>query len=598
MARAHVLIACLVLGATPSRATAQPRSPHAVLMIHLGAQSFPSNPIYDAAIRSAILDNVHEPIEYFAEYLNNDLLAAKESEDAFADYIRAKYRNRRFDVVITIGQDGVRFAVEHRPALFPGVPIVYGGIYVVDERARSADGGITGVETGIAHAKTLEAALTMHPDTERVFVIANVDDGTVSDQVRSELSSFSNSVALTYLPSPTVAHLLQSVRAVPPRSLVLYIWSPGRETGNLVYPDAIAAQVAEASPVPVYGSSDLYVGTGIVGGVVRSTAETGRRMGLLAAHLLNGARAEDLPIETPELVPVFDWRQIQRWRIDPARLPPGTRLEFRTRTTWETYRGYIIGAIAVIGAQLALIAGLLTQRTHRQRAEATIRAREATIRQSYERTRQLAGRLLNAQEVTRAGIARDLHDGLCQDLANVTAALSELKESDTAVQDAKTQEMLSEIEEDTLGVYNQIRQLSHDLHPPTLRLLGLGSALKAHCREIGRRHGVDITYSMDDNIGRLDSDVETALFRIAQEAVRNAIVHGCARHLTVSLVRPNGHVELTVADDGNGFDVEAVRRNGEGLGLMSMDERAHVFGGHVEVLSRPAEGTVVRVRGA
>jgi signal transduction histidine kinase len=321
-------------------------------------------------------------------------------------------------------------------------------------------------------------------------------------------------------------------------------------------------------------------------------------MGKLAAQILNGARAEDLPIETSPMVPIFDWRQIRRWNIDASRLPAGARLQFRTPTTWETYRGYIIVALVVMTAELALIAGLLTQRARRRGAEATIREREATIRRSYERTRHLAGRLLHAQEATRAGIARDLHDGLCQDLASVTAALSELKDSTGTVQEAKTQEMLAEIEEDTLAVYGQIRQLSHDLHPPTLRLLGLGPALKAHCREVGRRHSVEIGYSLGEEVGRLDPDVEIALFRIAQEALRNAIVHGSARHLTVSLLRPNGHVELTVTDDGSGFDVDAARRHGEGLGLMSMNERAHVFGGEVEVVSRPAEGTVVRVRGA
>jgi signal transduction histidine kinase len=386
-----------------------------------------------------------------------------------------------------------------------------------------------------------------------------------------------------------VSKLLDAIRAVPRHSLILYIWHPGTDRGNLVYSVAIAAEVAGASPVPVYATSDLYLGSGVVGGVVRRSMETGTRIGELAAQIVNGARAQDLPIETPPLVPLFDWRQLTRWHIAASALPAGSVLQFRTPTMWEVYRGYIIVAMVVMTAELALIAGLLTQRERRQRAEATIRAREATLRQSYEQTRHLAGRLLNAQEATRAGIARDLHDGLCQDLASVTAALSDLKESGGAVQDPTTQELLTDIEEDTLAVYTQIRQLSHDLHPPTLRLLGLGSALKAHCRETGRRHGVEIDYSLGE---------EVALFRIAQEAVRNAIVHGSARHMTVSLLRPNGHVELTVSDDGSGFDVEAARKKGAGLGLLSMSERAHVFGGDVEVVSRLAAGTTVRVRGA
>src|SRR5262249_8280251 len=156
-----------------------------------------------------------------------------------------------------------------------------------------------------------------------------------------------------------------------------------------------------------------YIGSGIVGGVVRRTSETGTRLGDLAARILNGTPAQDLPIEVSPVVPIFDWRQLRRWNIAMSALPAGSGSQFRTPSIWEAYRNYIIRAVAVIIAQLALITGLLTQRARRRHAEATIRAREATLRQSYEQTRHLAGRLLNAQEATRAGIARDLHDGLC-----------------------------------------------------------------------------------------------------------------------------------------------------------------------------------------
>jgi signal transduction histidine kinase len=590
------MVAVVWFASAPA-ASARPAR-RAVLTIYLGAATFPSNPVYDAAIRRSLLANIHEPIEYFAEYLDPDPTTPGEGETALADYIRAKYRGRQIDVVITIADDATRFSLKHRDELFPGVPIVFVGLSQPDANTRTTSGGMTGVWAGVAYSKTLDAALAMNPNTERVYVIANSTSPAVETMARSELRDYAARMPLTYLEAPTVPSLLEAVRAVPPRSIILYIWHPGTGLGNLVYPDAIAAQVAEASPVPVYGTSDLYIGSGVVGGVVRRTAETGARMGELAAEIVNGARAADLPIESSPLTPIFDWRQIRRWGISPATLPAGAEIRFKVPTMWELYGRYIIAALIVMTAQLALIAGLLTQRARRRRAEATIRAGEATLRDSYQRSRHLAGRLLNAQEATRAGIARDLHDGLCQDLASVTAALSELKDATGEVQGQKTQEMLTEIEEDTLAVYNQIRQLSHDLHPPTLRLLGLGSALKAHCREIGRRHGVEVAYSLGEEVGRLDPDVEIALFRIAQEALRNAIVHGSARHMTVSLQRPNGHVELTVSDDGSGFNVEAARKRGAGLGLISMNERAYVFGGDVEVVSQPAAGTTVRVRGA
>ena len=191
--------------------------------------------------------------------------------------------------------------------------------------------------------------------------------------------------------------------------------------------EQIARLVASSARVPVYGTNERYVGTGVVGGVVRGTSETGVRVGELAREILHGARADDIPIENARLVPTFDWRQLRRWGLDVSRLPPGSDIRFRTPTAWESYKAYIIGTIIVVSAQLLLIAGLFAQRARRRRAEETIRAREATLRTSYERSRLLAGKLINAEEATRAGIARDLHDGVCQDLVGVSMAVASLK---------------------------------------------------------------------------------------------------------------------------------------------------------------------------
>src|SRR6185436_7752770 len=112
------------------------------------------------------------------------------------------------------------------------------------------------------------AAIALQPSTERVFVVANGPDSGVVDAVRAEVRSVSPPVQLTFLDAPTVARLLEAVRRVPPRSVIFYIWQAQTEPGNLVYPDQVARLVAEAAPVPVYGTSDLYVGLGIVGGVM------------------------------------------------------------------------------------------------------------------------------------------------------------------------------------------------------------------------------------------------------------------------------------------------------------------------------------------
>jgi signal transduction histidine kinase len=177
----------------------------------------------------------------------------------------------------------------------------------------------------------------------------------------------------------------------------------------------------------------------------------------------------------------------------------------------------------------------------------------------------------------------------------VSLSVGSLKNSTGRIQDEPAQQALSTLQDETLAVFDGIRRLSHELHPATLRLVGLAAALKAHCSEVAKRHGAQVSFKAED-LGDLHSDVAISLFRVAQESLRNGIVHGEARRLAVSLTRSAEQIELSVADDGRGFDLEAVRHNGAGLGLVSMEERAHAIGGHLQIVTGPQAGTTICVR--
>jgi signal transduction histidine kinase len=317
----------------------------------------------------------------------------------------------------------------------------------------------------------------------------------------------------------------------------------------------------------------------------------------MARRILEGERPRDIPVEAAPVVPMFDWRQVKRWGIDSSRLPPDADIRFRTPSQWETYRWYIIGTIVVVVAQLVLIAALLAQHARRRRAEGTLRRSEFQLRTSYEHIRHLTGRLIAGQEAARASMARDLHDDFCQQLVYVSMGVSGLKTSSGHLQDAQTQDTLDDLEQKTNGMFEGIRRLSHDLHPASLRLLGLAPALKTHCGETAKRNNVQVSFRVEGDLSHLHPDVAVCLFRIAQEALRNGITHGHARRLEVVLSRSADHVELTVTDDGPGFDLEAVRRSGVGLGLVSMEERARIVGGDMEILTGPRRGTTIRIRG-
>ena len=590
-----ILTATLCALLISTSASAQPQSVRTVLAIHWGPEEFPATPPVNEAIRATLMADADLPIDYFTEYLESDRFAPDEASSALADYIRRKYRGRRIDLVMAIADPALTFVLAHGAELFPGAPIVYSGVALPDTIDRYA-AGITAVMRGSAYAETLKLALDLHPATERVFVIAKGQDHRTIESVRAELGDAWGRAALTYVEEATVPGLLAAVRAVPPRSLVLYIWHSQAEPGHVMYANEVLRLVMQAAPVPVYGTNDDYIGAGVVGGVVRGRDETAVRMAEMARQILHGTRPRDIPIENARLVPTFDWRQLNRWHINLSRLPAESDIRFRLPTAWESYRSYVVGTVIVVLGQLLLIAGLLTHRARRRRAEEAVRRSEATLRTSYERNRHLAGRLINAQETARAQIARDLHDDVCQELVGLSLAVNRLQRSSGRLQDTRAQQALSGLNERTLAVVDGVRRLSHDLHPAGLQLVGLAGALESHCIEVERRHDVQVGFRREGDLEHVHPDVAMCVFRIVQEALRNGAVHGGARRLAVSLVRSQDDIELTVSDDGCGFDLEAVRGAGSGLGLVSMEERAHMVGGEVHVATRPQHGTTVCVR--
>ena len=193
------------------------------------------------------------------------------------------------------------------------------------------------MRVGIAYAETLKLALELHPSTERVFVVAHGRDAQTLEAVRAEFRDFSPRVSVAYIDEPTIPRLLSAVRAVPSGSLILYIWHTQQDPGSNVYPDEVARQVAQVAPVPVYGTSDFYVGSGVVGGVVRGTRETGTRLGEMAVRILTGTPPQDIPIEAAASRPV-------------PRLAPAAALGHQrsTRSVWNGHqiqRAFSLGSL-------------------------------------------------------------------------------------------------------------------------------------------------------------------------------------------------------------------------------------------------------------
>ena len=233
--------------------------------------------------------------------------------------------------------------------------------------------------------------------------------------------------------------------------------------------------------------------------------------------------------------------------------------------------------------------------TERKNAEDRIRESQAALNVSHQEIRYLAGRLIGAQEVERARIARDLHDDVSQQLAGVSIAFSGLKQrlGEYHVSEELQQELV-ELQQQTLSLARNVRELSHDLHPTVLEHLGLVRGLTSYCRELDRAHGVSLTYTAEGDFGAITPDAALCVYRIAQEALRNVIAHAGARRADVRLLQIGDQAQITIADDGRGFDATNRVERDAGLGLVSMSERARIIGGTVSIVSGPSQGTRVQ----
>jgi signal transduction histidine kinase len=204
--------------------------------------------------------------------------------------------------------------------------------------------------------------------------------------------------------------------------------------------------------------------------------------------------------------------------------------------------------------------------------------------------------LVRTQESERRHIARELHDEIGQSLTAAQLNLQALLGiSDLSELPARLEDSLGLIDR----VLQQVRALSLDLRPSMLDDLGLVPALRWYLNRQAERAGFSVELHTDQMLERFAPDLETTCFRIAQEALNNIVRYARAKYVVVELHQRDNVLQLTISDDGVGFDVGAARRSaatGGSLGLVSMQERAVLVGGLIEFDSTPDRGTTIVVQ--
>ena len=579
-------IVLLVGVAFPTEATSL-REQKQVLVLYATRRDAQIAVLGDRELPRLLEQGLGETIDYYAEYLDLARFPEENYQSAVRDFLRQKYKEQRFDVVIAMHDIALQFASRYRDDVFLGAPIIFSSNTASTRRLPNSTGAIAVPDFG----GSLVLVSALQPAVRRVVVVSGADrrDAEMVRQVREQFQAFEHHFEFTYLAGLPTRELEARLRSLPTDAIVYYVLVNRDGRSETFHPLEYLERVVAASTVPVYSWVDSAIGRGVVGGSLRIQSNQIEAVSRLALRVLTGETADSIPVVTPNVNAArIDWRQLQRWKIDSSRVPPWATVLFREPSVWDRYRHYIIGAVAVLLAQTMLIAALLVQGQRRRRAEEQMRNSETELKESYDRIRDLAGRLLSAQESERARIARELHDDVSQQLALLSIDLELLN----AASAPGNRGLVREVLDRSQNVARTVHDLSHRLHPAKLRLIGLVSALQSLQREI-TKSGLEVTFLHKNLPPHLSEDLTLCLYRVVQEALQNAHKHAEASEVMVDLIGAPGRLELSIADDGVGFDPNAALSSG--LGLVSMRERVEAVGGRFRIDSNPAEGTRLHI---
>lgn len=252
-------------------------------------------------------------------------------------------------------------------------------------------------------------------------------------------------------------------------------------------------------------------------------------------------------------------------------------------------------SLSYIETESAIVAiSFITDITDRKLAETESQAKAASLQESQQNLRALAGQLLTAQEEATRRIARELHDTFGQKMALLSLRISEI-ETLLPTQRELAEEKLRASREQIGILAQEIQEFSRQLHSSVLHELGLEIALRAECDAYSRRAGTPVEFSAENVPEVLPENISLCLYRVAQESLHNIWKHAEANRLRVMLRASNEEIELIVEDFGKGFDIEATKGRG-GLGLISMQERVRLVGGSFAITTRAGDRTRVQVR--
>jgi signal transduction histidine kinase len=409
-----IALSMLLAVIAPQSEAAEPKQ---VLLLHGFGHAY--DPWSDVAqsFQSNLIRSTQDPIDIFEISIDSARIQTPDDAKPFIDYIRAIVFHRKPHLIVPVGAPAAFFAQRHRSQLFPTTPMLIAG---AAERRISKE-SITAQDTAVLFDVDLRALIENVISVRRetrdlvVFVGNSPVERYWASELRREFEPLRDRTNVTWLESLTFAEMLEHAAKMQAESAILWIGF-SEDVAGIPYSQSRALdEMRKVAAAPIFGSADYQLGRGIVGGRLLQTQRIGQAAAAVALRILNGESPASIELRKVAMgTPTYDWRELQRWGIREANLPPGSLVQFREPPVWRQYLWQSISVLAIVAAQALLIGGLLYQRYLRQQAELDVRHRAAEL--AVVNRRNLAGQL-------SASIAHEINQPLAAIVSSGNAGL-------------------------------------------------------------------------------------------------------------------------------------------------------------------------------
>jgi signal transduction histidine kinase len=606
-------LAIALLLATLAQSQAADPEPKRVLMLQSFGLRFKPWTDYAQYLRLEIINQSKAPVDFQDHSLLTARLDDEKALAPFVDYLQALYGERPPDLIVALGAPAAEFVQRYRPQLFPTKPVMFTAV----EARRVQYDKLTEYDTvaAVAHdfPAAIETILQVLPDTKTIALVngASPNEGFWQQVLERELAPFNARVELRWYNKRSFENILMDAAHLPPHSAIFWHLMSVDAAGVPHEGTNALLRLSASANAPIFSYLDVFFDGSIVGGAMHS-AEKGMAIAAAAAvRILNGEKAGDVKTAATRFeLPRFDWRQMQRFGISDANLPPGSTIHFKEPGMWERYWWQMSVVTALILMQAGLISVLLREHRRRQSAEVAARQRMAELAH--------VNRFSTAGELT-ASIAHEINQPLGSILTNAETAQAILKAQSPGIAELPDIVELNEIVNDILHddrrateVIRRMRSLlkktpfeekRFDLKEVVQETVLFFSGLA-----VGRKFEL-INVNTLDPLPILGDHIQ--LQQVILNLVMNAIeamrdTPSERRVISIRTARVNEFAELSVSDRGPGIPEERLKQifepfytskaEGMGMGLSIARTIIEAHHGRISANNQDHGGASFRVR--